>query len=419
MEYSNVKGTRDILPDETARWHYIENLARRLLHGYGYGELRTPLVEQTQLFVRTIGSGTDIVEKEMYTFPDKKGRSLTLRPEGTAGIIRSAIENNLCGEGKITRLYYIGPMYRYEKPQAGRQREFYQIGAELIGSREALSDVEVMLLVLDFFERLKLKGLVLYMNSVGCAGCRPRYAEAVKRGLSDSIKLMCPDCQRRYFLNPMRMLDCKDEKDRKIIEKTPRIYDYLCDDCSRHLEKVKGSLEEMGIGYEMDPYMVRGLDYYTKTAFEIKYGKLFPQDTIAAGGRYDTLVADLGGQNVPGTGFALGLERLVKAIEMENIALPSNEKTDVCVVSLGGEALRRGMKVVSALRKEGMSCVIDLSSRSLKAQMREASRIKSRYVVIIGDEELRKGKAVLRNMEKKKQEETNFSKIVSRLSARG
>jgi len=411
LKYKSIRGTRDILPQEVNKWQYLEKVAREIFQKYGYEEVRTPIFEATELFQRSIGEDTDIVTKEMYTFLDKKGRSLTLRPEGTAGVIRAVIENNLYRQNRITRLYYLGPMYRYEKPQKGRQREFYQIGAELIGPDNPASDIEIVTLVWEFFDALGLKNSVLYLNSVGCPRCRGGYRESLKEYFKDKIKMMCPDCQRRYSLNPMRILDCKEEEDRIYIKKSPRISDYLCQECQEQFERVKEYLHFLKIDYSLDPYMVRGLDYYTKATFEIKYEGLGAQDTLAAGGRYDRLIRDLGGPDLPAVGFALGVERVLEAIEREKISLPSGAQTDVYVAVLGEEALKESVKLVRELRHENLKVLNDFNPNSLKAQLRQADKWKVKFALIIGQEELSSKRAIVRNMKTGGQEIIPFSEL--------
>lgn len=411
MNYKSIRGTKDILPQEVKKWQYLEKVAREIFQKYGYEEVRTPIFEVTELFQRSIGEDTDIVTKEMYTFLDKKGRSLTLRPEGTAGIIRAVIENNLYRQKRIIKLYYLGPMYRYEKPQKGRQREFYQIGAELIGSDNPASDVEIIALVWEIFGVLGLKNLVLYLNSVGCPRCRDGYRGSLKEYFKDKIKMMCPDCQRRYSLNPMRILDCKDEKDRIYIKQSPKISDYLCKECAEQFERVKEYLDILKIDYSLDPYMVRGLDYYTKATFEVKYEGLGAQDALAAGGRYDRLVRDLGGPDLPAVGFALGVERVLETIEREKILLPSPPETDVYVATLGEEALKESIKFIRKLRHEGLRVLNDFNLSSLKAQLRQADKWEAKFAVIIGKEELSHERAIVRNMETGAQEIVPFSEL--------
>ncbi|MFB0525990.1 MAG: histidine--tRNA ligase [bacterium] len=411
MKYKSIRGTRDILPEEARKWQYLEKVAREIFQKYGYEEVRTPIFEVTALFQRSIGEDTDIVIKEMYTFLDKKGRSLTLRPEGTAGIIRAVIENNLYRQKRIARLYYLGPMYRYERPQKGRQREFYQIGAELIGPDNPASDIEIITLVRELFDVLGLKNLTLYLNSVGCPRCRAKYRESLRDYFKGKIKMMCADCQRRYPLNPMRILDCKEKEDRAYIKKSPKISDYLCPDCREQFEKVKEYLNFLKIEYALDPYMVRGLDYYTKAAFEVKYEGLGAQDTLAAGGRYDRLVRDLGGPDLPAVGFALGVERVLEAIDREKISLPSSGQTDVYVATLGEEALKESIRLIRELRQENLKVLNDFNPTSLKAQLRQADKGKAKFALIIGQEELSGKKAIVRNMNTGGQEIVPFSEL--------
>jgi len=411
LKYKSIRGTRDILPEVVNRWQYLEKVAREIFEKYGYEEVRTPIFEVTELFQRSIGEDTDIVTKEMYTFLDKKGRSLTLRPEGTAGIIRAVIENNLYRQKRLARLYYLGPMYRYERPQKGRQREFYQIGAELIGADSPASDIEILTLACEFFDVLGLKNLILYLNSVGCPKCRVGYRESLKEYFRDKIKMMCPDCQHRYTTNPMRILDCKEEEDRAYIKSSPVISDYLCKDCQEQFERVKEYLDFLKIEYSFDPHMVRGLDYYTNATFEIKYGGLGAQDTLAAGGRYDRLVRDLGGPDLPAVGFALGVERVLEAMEKEKISLPSGAQTDVYVAVLGEAALKESIKLIRELRHENLKVLNDFNLGSLKAQLRQADKWNAKFALIIGEEEISRKRAVVRNMKTGVQETVAFSEL--------
>lgn len=405
MKYSSIRGTRDILEEEAVKLRYLEDMSRKVFSYYGYREICIPTFEQTELFKRTIGETSDIVEKEMYTFQDKKGRSITLRPEGTAGLVRAYIEHNLYRENSSVRFYYLGSMFRYERPQAGRYREFRQVGVELLGSDSPISDVEVISIFIDFLERLKLKNFSVSLNNVGCQNCRKQYKDIFKSSMEKKLVFLCADCQRRFLRNPLRVLDCKKEQCKNYIEDIPLISGYLCKRCKTQLDKIKEHLTELKIKYEEDPHLVRGLDYYTGTVFEIKYKSLGAQNALAAGGRYDTLVKDMGGPSVPAVGCALGLERLLEVINIEKIILPLKEEIDVYFAYLGEEALRESIILANELRREDISCQIDYNIKSLKAQLREADRLQSKFVVIIGDEELEKGVVILRNMKDKKQEE--------------
>ncbi len=407
MKYSSVRGTRDILNEEVLRLCYLENLGREVFSSYGYREIVIPTFERTELFTRSIGEVSDIVEKEMYTFQDKKGRSLSLRPEGTAGVVRAFIEHNLYRENAAMRLYYMGPMFRYERPQAGRYREFRQIGAEFFGSDNTRGDAEIINVFMDFFGKvgLKEKDFKLNINNVGCESCRKKYKAVFTNSMQDNLSKLCDDCQRRFSRNPFRILDCKNKNCRGYIEKGAFISGCLCLDCKKKTEEIKKYLKELGIKYEEDPYLVRGLDYYTGIVFEIKCGKLGAQDAIAAGGRYDTLVKDMGGHSVPAVGCALGLERLLEVVNIEKIHLPVKEGVEVYFAFLGEKALDKSIELANILRNKNFSCQVDYNAKSLKVQLKEADRLQAEFAVIIGDRELEKGIVILRNMKKKEQRE--------------
>ncbi|MCK4532181.1 histidine--tRNA ligase [bacterium] len=407
MKYFSVRGTRDILNEEALKLRYLEKLGREVFSSYGHREIVIPTFERTELFTRSIGEVSDIVEKEMYTFQDKKSRSLSLRPEGTAGVVRAYIERNLYRENASLRLYYLGPMFRYERPQAGRYREFRQIGAELFGSDNTRSDVEIINVFVDFFGKvgLKEKNFKLYINNVGCESCRKKYKGIFTESMQKNLSNLCVDCQRRFSKNPFRVLDCKNKQCRNYIENVPLISECLCQDCKKKTEEIKEYLQDLDIKYKEDPYLVRGLDYYTGIVFEIKCGKLGAQDAIAAGGRYDNLVKDMGGHSVPAVGCALGLERLLEVVNSEKIDLPIKKELDVYFACLGERALARGVDLAGGLRCNKVSCQVDYNEKSLKAQLKEANRLQAKFTVIIGDEELQKGVVILRDMEKEKQKE--------------
>jgi len=413
MKVRKVRGTRDILPDKIKKWQYIEENAREVLENFGFQEIRTPLFEETPLFSRSIGEATDIVVKEMYTFKDKKGRSLALRPEGTAPIVRAYLENRLSPPAK---LYYLGPFYRYERPQAGRYREFYQIGAETIGSDSPVSDAEIISLTTTLLQKIGLKDLVLQLNSAGCKKCQPDYKKALKNYFKNNLKSLCDDCQRRFKKNPLRILDCKSKECQKYIIKAPAISDYLCEKCRKALEEVKEYLDILRIGYTINPRLVRGLDYYTGTAFEIVSKGLDAQNAIAAGGRYDDLIEDLGGPSTPAVGVALGTDRLILALEGEGIRPPIEEGIDIYIASLGEKASKKSFALVQRLREENLKVEGRLSSKSLKSQLRLANRLGARYVLILGEEELAKKKALLKEMATGKQEEISLKRIVKEVS---
>ncbi len=393
------KGTSDILPEISYKWQYAENVIKKLCADFGVKEIRTPVFEHTELFSRGVGDTTDVVEKEMYTFDDKGGRSITLRPEGTAGAARSFIENGLFNNPQPTKLYYQISCYRYEKPQAGRMREFHQFGVEYFGTQHYTADAEIIELALMLFERLGLKDLSLRINSIGCPKCRKAYNDKLKEFLKDNYDSLCDTCKGRYERNPMRIIDCKSSVCKDIIEGAPRLIDYLCDECGEHFENVKMSLDNMGIAYEIDPDIVRGLDYYTKTVFEITADIASSNTTICGGGRYDGLVAQLGGPDTPGCGFAIGMERLFLCMDAQNVEVEDESVMDIFVGSMGDEGARFAQKLVHELRRMGVSSDYDKLSRSVKAQMKQANKLGCRYSVIIGDDEIASGKIMLKDMQ--------------------
>ncbi|NQT30285.1 MAG: histidine--tRNA ligase, partial [Candidatus Saganbacteria bacterium] len=333
MKYSVPRGTKDILPEETSLWQYLEQTCRQIFDLYNYSEIRTPIFEKTELFTRSIGQTTDIVSKEMYEFKDRKGRSLTLRPEETAPVVRACVENNLISLDKITKLYYIGPMFRYERPQAGRQRQFHQAGVEVFGSADPLVDAEVILLNMQLFDALGLKNLEVDINSVGCKKCRPEYQKKLKTYFKNNIKHMCVECQERFEKNPLRILDCKEVKCQKFVNDAPASIDMLCPECSEHFAKVIEYLKEAGCNFKINNRLVRGLDYYTKTSFEIVSNQLGAQNAVSGGGRYDTLVAELGGKSIPAVGFAIGLERVIEIIKNDKLKMTNEGKIILFVAS--------------------------------------------------------------------------------------
>lgn len=398
MKYVIPRGTRDILPDEVKIWQYIENTFQRVCLRYNYQEIRTPIFESTDLFTRSIGSTTDIVTKEMYTFTDKGNRSMTLRPEETAPVIRACLQNGLIEKDRLLKLYYLGPMFRYERPQAGRFRQFHQAGIEAIGTLDPLLDVEVIVLGIQLFEELGLKALEVDINSVGCKVCRPEFQKKLKEALKKNLKNLCEDCQQRFEYNPLRVLDCKKEDCQKYIRETPTSLETLCPECRQHFEKVLKYLDEAGIQYKLNRRLVRGLDYYTKTTFEIVSKQLGAQNAICGGGRYDTLVEELGGPPTPATGFAVGLERLIIVMQQQGIVIPDAKPLKLFVAPISEEARRQGFKLLSEARKAGVYAEMDYLAKSLKSQMKVADKLKAEYTLIIGDEELKKGKGVLRRM---------------------
>ena len=409
-----IKGVKDILPGDVRRWQRVESAARELFRRYGFTEVRTPIIEHTVLFARSIGATSDIVEKEMYAFRDRGGDEITLRPEGTAGVVRSYVEHKLYAANPVTKLYYMGPMFRRERPQAGRLRQFYQVGAEVLGVSEPGVDVDVLALLYDLFILLGIAGVELRINSLGCRDCRPKYREALKDFLMARKDRLCEDCQRRIELNPLRALDCKSEHCKAATADAPAMADYLDDGCRSHFASVKAGLEGLGIKYEVDPRMVRGLDYYTRTTFEmVMTDKAGAQNAVAAGGRYDGLVEEIGGPPTPGIGFAIGMERLIMMLPESDEPEPG---PDVFIAALGDEAGALAGKLVHELRKGGLHAELDYSGASLKSQMKKADRLRARRVLIIGEDELAKGIAILRDMKSKEQTELRINEIIKALT---
>lgn len=398
MEYTRARGTNDILPEEARKWQKLEEILRFTAGLYGYQELRTPVFEHTELFLRSVGETTDIVEKEMYTFEDRGERSLTLRPEGTAPTVRAFVENKLYSGPQPTKLYYIGPMFRYDRPQAGRYRQFHQFGVEVFGSKDPRIDAEVIAMAMDIYHRLGLKDLSVELNSVGCPDCRPIHKAALQKYLSDRKDGLCPTCQNRYEKNPLRILDCKNEGCHNLAADAPTIDQMLCPECRDHFAKVQDYLKALGVDYNLNSCLVRGLDYYTQTAFEIVAKGIGAQSSIGGGGRYDGLVEQIGGPSLPGIGFALGLERILLTLKEQGIAGGSLLNVQVFVAALGEEAQFYGAVLAQELRSLGITVEQDYLNRSLKAQLKAADRFKTAYTVIIGEEEIKNNQAVIRDM---------------------
>ena len=409
------RGTKDILPDGVERWRYVEEKIRELCDRFGYREIRTPLFEHTELFQRGIGDTTDVVEKEMYTFLDRGGRSITLRPENTAAAVRAYLEHKLYAEDALTKLFYIGSMFRFDRPQKGRFREFHQFGVEALGEASPAVDAEILLLAVRFLESLGLKELSLSINSVGDPACRPVYRQKLKDFFKEKLDGLCDDCRSRYDRNPMRILDCKNERCHSLSIGAPEITDCLCDECAEHFEKVKSYLTAAGVPFTCDPRLVRGLDYYTKTAFEIKYEPLGAQSAVAGGGRYDGLVEEIGGAPTPAVGFAVGLERVMLAMEMQNLFPEMEEGADAFVVAMGDEAKDEAFCLLAELRDAGLSARMDYAGRSMKSQMKQADKANARYALILGEDELAKGVVTLRDMESSGQEQVAREDIVNKL----
>ncbi|NLN65264.1 MAG: histidine--tRNA ligase [Clostridiaceae bacterium] len=392
------KGTRDILPDEIYKWYFVEEKFRQICHQFGYHEIRIPVFEHTELFQRGVGETTDIVQKEMYTFDDKGGRSITLRPEGTAGVVRSYIENGMASWPQPVKLFYDIAVYRYENVQKGRYREFHQFGVELFGAADPSADVEVISMLHLFFNRLGIKSLALNLNSIGCPTCRAAYNERLKAYLRPKLERLCSTCKDRYERNPMRIIDCKEESCRSELVDAPALLDYICEDCSRHFEKVKEKLSAMGIVYSIDKGIVRGLDYYTRTVFEFVSDTIGSQGTVCGGGRYDGLIEACGGKPTPGIGFGLGIERLLLQMDSQGIVIPQPDPPDVFIGVIGDRAEQFSESLALKLRTAGITCHKDIMGRSVKAQMKYANKLNARFAVILGDSEVESGKVELKNM---------------------
>lgn len=416
MLTSGPRGTKDILPDSSGHWQYVEQVIRQVCHDFAYQEIRTPIFEHTELFLRGIGDTTDIVEKEMYTFTDRGNRNITLRPENTASTVRSYLENKLYAGPQPTKLYYIGPMFRYDRPQAGRYRQFHQFGIEAIGAKGPAIDAEIISLAVEFLNKLGLTDLNLLINSVGCPECRPTYRNKLQDFFRDKLPHLCFNCQSRYDRNPMRILDCKNEACIQYAQGAPHMVDCLCDDCSSHFSGLKDLLSAAGISFVLNPKLVRGLDYYTKTAFEIQYAPLGAQSAVCGGGRYDGLVAECGGQPTPGIGFAVGLERVLLALEKQDLLPSVTTAIEVFVAPLGSETQAAAFALLTELRRAGIAADMDFMNRSLKAQMKFANKYPARFVALIGEDELAQNKVMLKNMETGSQELIDSTDLIPMLT---
>ncbi|MBI1804587.1 MAG: histidine--tRNA ligase [Ignavibacteria bacterium] len=411
MKFKSIKGTRDILPDESHRWQYVEQAIRSVMHRFNYKEIRTPVFEETSLFARGIGELTDIVGKEMYTFIDRSETSLTLKPEMTASVMRAYIQNNLGEQQPLVKVYYLSPMFRQERPQAGRLRQFHQYGAEATGGTSARIDAEIIALAMEVYEALGIKNIELRINSVGCPECRPHYKEILKEYLGKVYDKLSPESQRRLEQNPLRILDSKDEKDRELTRDAPLMLDHLCKECAAHFNELQDSLRLLHRTFTVDGRIVRGLDYYTKTAFEIISSDLGSQDALAGGGRYDKLVEELGGKPTPSVGFAAGIERLLMVMEHQQIAIDNDIHPDVFIAAPDDEGRRWALAAAMTLRHAGIPCEIDLLDRSLKAQMREADRQHARFVLVAGASELQQNAAQLKDMRTGEQRTLTLSNL--------
>lgn len=413
------RGTKDITPKDVYKWHYVEKKFREICALYGYEEIRTPIFEHTEVFARSVGDTTDVVQKEMYSFTDRGDRQLSLKPEGTAGVIRSFIENKMYADTQPTKLYYITPCFRYERPQAGRQRQFHQFGIEVLGSDGPSVDAEVISLAVQFFNEMGLKNLSVNINSVGCPTCREEYNRKLKEYLDKKVDVLCETCLERKDKNPMRVIDCKNPHCKENLQDIPFMIDHLCDDCKEHFEKLQTYLKEMDINYVVDKTIVRGLDYYKKTAFEIISNDIGSQSTVCGGGRYDGLVEMLGGpKGISGIGFGLGVERLLLTLENNNIEIENTKSTDIYIATIGDAAKTKSFKLIKDLRSNHISADNDHLDKSLKAQFKYSDKLNAKYTVVIGDDELANDTATLKNMKTSEQTTIKLSELVDELKKR-
>jgi histidyl-tRNA synthetase len=415
MEIRAIRGFNDILPQEIGKWHFVEDTARDVFQGFGFSELRIPVIERTDLFARGIGEATDIVEKEMYTFTDKGGNSLTLRPEATASMARAYLEHQMYSFDPVAKVYFMGPMFRYERPQKGRYRQFYQIDAEVFGVDNPMVDAEVIVMLMHFLRKVGLQALELQINSLGCRECRPRYREELKRFFEKKSFQLCEDCQRRLQTNPLRILDCKVEGCKESIANAPRVIDFICSNCKEHFARVKEYLTVAGVKYDVNPNMVRGLDYYTRTCFEVVSYDLGSQNAVTGGGRYDNLFQEIGGLDIPGIGFAIGMERLISLLPKDR---KFTQHPHLFIATLGDETNKMAYQLVNELHLRGIHAELDYEGKSLKSQMRRAGKLNASYVLILGGDELKQGKAVLRNMGDKSQEEVSIKDLATLLQSK-
>ena len=410
------KGTKDLLPGQVHKWHYVEGKFADICRRYGFKEIRTPMFEHTEVFARGIGDTTDVVQKEMYTFNDHGNRSITLKPEGTSGAVRAFIEHKQYAEVQPTKYYYNTDCFRYEKPQSGRLRHFHQFGIEVFGTPNMMADAEVICLAHDFLTDLGITEIELRINSVGCPECRKKYREALKAYLLPHYEDLCGTCKERFERNPMRIIDCKSEICQAIVKDAPRMIDYLCDDCRNAFEDLKSNLTAMGIDFTIDPNIVRGLDYYTKTAFEFVTTKIGAQGTVCGGGRYDHLVEELGGPPIPVVGFGLGIERLLLLMEANNAYFPEENRVDAFIAVMGDAAKAFGLKLARELRAKGITAEMDTLARNIKGQFKYADRLNARYTLVIGDNELEKGVVSLKDMVKSEQREIKIEDIYKEIT---
>jgi len=394
------KGTKDVLPNESYKWQYIEEEIRKICDLYNCNEVRVPTFEHTELFLRGVGDTTDIVNKEMYTFLDKGNRSITLKPEGTAGVARCFVQNSIFNNPLPVKMYYLNsPVFRYERPQAGRLREHHQFGVEIFGSDEATVDVEAISIAMDVFKKLHVGNLELNINSIGCDECRPKYNKALLEHIGSSIDKMCSSCKDRYEKNPLRILDCKNPECREVVKSAPTTIEYLCDNCSNHFDKLQKCLDSVKIDYKVNPQIVRGLDYYTKTVFEIITNSIGAQGTVCGGGRYNKLVEEIGGKPMPAAGFGMGMERLLMVMENDNVEIPKPKQVDIYFAATEDNAILKAMEIARELRNVNLKVELPHVKKSLKAQMKYANKLNCRYVAILWDEDMKDNKIILKDME--------------------
>ena len=415
MAMKAPKGTRDMLPQDAYRWQYIEEEWAKICSEYGFKEIRTPVFESTDLFNRGVGDTTDIVQKEMYTFEDMGGRSITLKPEGTSPAVRAFIESNLYAETQPTKIFYDTPCYRYEKPQAGRLREFHQFGIENFGTPSMMADAEIIALGYDFLQRMGIEDIELHISSVGCRKCRPVYRKVLQDFLRPKYDCLCETCKSRFDKNPMRILDCKSPEDKEAVKDAPMMLDYMCEDCSRDFEELKSYLDAMGIDYVVDPSIVRGLDYYTKTAFEFITTKIGAQGTVCGGGRYDHLIEEVGGPDMPGVGFGLGKERLLLLMDACGHDFGAAPAPQIFLAWIGDDAKLYALKLLHELRGKGIRAEMDTKERNLKGQMKYANKLGAAYTAVIGSDEVESGEITLKNMSTSEQTKVRREDLVNAL----
>lgn len=410
------KGTKDVMPDQAYKWHYIEEKFSEICRRYGFKEIRTPIFEHTELFQRGVGDTTDIVQKEMYTFKDFGNRSITLRPEGTSPVVRAFCEHKTYADPQPTKVYYNIPCCRYEKPQSGRLREFHQFGVETFGTMNMMADAEIIAIGYDFINEMGITDVELQINSVGCPACRGRHRDALRKFLEPKYDALCPTCQERFHTNPMRILDCKSPIDQELVKDAPMMLEYLCDDCKEAFEQLKANLDAFGIAYVVNPKIVRGLDYYTKTAFEFVTAKIGAQGTVCGGGRYDGLVEEIGGPSTPGVGWGMGKERILMTMEACGAEIPEPDETDVFIAFMGDKAKASALKLMHDLRLRGVAVQMDVMGRNFKNQFKLANRVNAARTVIIGENELNEGKLQIKDMGSGEQIEVPIGSILEELT---